>query len=1064
MKIDGLEAEFTMDADGNMKADAKMWRFLVRDKQVTLKDDVYQPIISSDFQNIIGNKQIEEICSSLDAITNYEQRIERMRELLKEQKLSQLHFFLDLNKNEDTNIVFTFSEFHIILAAQTVASLSKTLEQVNHIQNHLLPQLVANKPQAAKEEEPVKIEPVKAEKKKSNLSADKVLGTETKLTFRGELSNIVFMLPKSGLKNKEKVAKFSLTTKVDVDMVKTEMSSSMNVNARIEEICLDIIKNDTVLVSLIEKTRVVFEMEDNSVEETKLQTRRIKAYVDPIKIHIAFSHLGFFANTAAGILANLPSLEKASRPKSIHRHSTRQERPVEKPAAKEYRVRTAVDGGIKLVEFIVFDDSEESRQKYPWIQLNLTSAGAALETEDFQGKQTMKGKTGIEAFKGRICKKVVESEFRRFVKNFKKEHDESTFPYMPVLEFGFEDLEASMARSVEENMDLDAHLHRLYLKDVELISRVTETDSQIVPAIAPAFQDIISNPLVEASKSNLHQLEVKLNMNKQSEETVVKLTYSDFRVIISPPLVTSMLDIMDLFNTQMAKITEKLQVKGQQPQQEVEVVKAAPAAVMPTKRLHFTGDITNIEIWVPRSVESNQNRICQFSLTTRISFSLVEKSEADKLLTRTMTASIKVYHLAFVMINKHLIAPDEPVSKASIEPIMLPSRISIDFRQHEDTAKDTQKRNVEAYIEPISITVGFREIAFFKALQVYYQTELINKLPQDNKKEQPKVDQEIESVEDAPFQQKAGYNKSTMNVELRMDPLNFILSDDTGIIEQHLFKLLISTMKMELTMASFVNELERDKDSDHLLCVGNFLMEALYYNSTVADYEPVIESWGLGWEVLQHSPDRGKEITVQADKMLNLNLSYAGSLTSNLIVGNAIGVALKKVNELEENWLKEQEEEKETEAETVDSISQTHRETEGFIFENRLGRALTFYVQTMSGETVPESSYHQFTLEPDKLLFLSRLELKHIRKEQSKSKYGQPLKLISEDMLRIMVRLKEWKFTPDIPIELGGCHSFVFAYKNLPSSTRYKEATFPALCRVGNTVIISSSGRNITRW
>eukprot|EP00826_Nyctotherus_ovalis_P048289 TRINITY_DN5665_c0_g1_i3.p1 TRINITY_DN5665_c0_g1~~TRINITY_DN5665_c0_g1_i3.p1 ORF type:complete len:171 (+),score=65.92 TRINITY_DN5665_c0_g1_i3:219-731(+) len=155
---------------------------------------------------------------------------------------------------------------------------------------------------------------------------------------------------------------------------------------------------------------------------------------------------------------------------------------------------------------------------------------------------------------------------------------------MPVLEFGFEDLEASVVKSIEEDMDLDAHLHRLYLKDVELISRTTETDSLIVPAIAPAFQDIISNPLVEASKSNFHQLEVKVNMYKKSEETVVKLMYSDFRVIISPPLVTSMLDIMNLFNAQMAKITEKLQVKSQQPQQEVEVVKEAPAAVMPTKK------------------------------------------------------------------------------------------------------------------------------------------------------------------------------------------------------------------------------------------------------------------------------------------------------------------------------------------------------------------------------------------------------------------------------------------------------------------------------------------------
>ena len=89
LRIDGLETELKMDAKGNIKADAKMWRFCVKDKQIFLKENSYCPIISSDFQNIIGNSMIEEICTKVDTIANYNERIEHMKDLLKEKKLSQ---------------------------------------------------------------------------------------------------------------------------------------------------------------------------------------------------------------------------------------------------------------------------------------------------------------------------------------------------------------------------------------------------------------------------------------------------------------------------------------------------------------------------------------------------------------------------------------------------------------------------------------------------------------------------------------------------------------------------------------------------------------------------------------------------------------------------------------------------------------------------------------------------------------------------------------------------------------------------------------------------------------
>ena len=80
---------------------------------------------------------------------------------------------------------------------------------------------------------------------------------------------------------------------------------------------------------------------------------------------------------------------------------------------------------------------------------------------------------------------------------------------------------------------------------------------------------------------------------------------------------------------------------------------------------------------------------------------------------------------------------------------------------------------------------------------------------------------------------------------------------------------------------TFANEIERTNEVDYLLCTGRFLFEALYYNNTVADYEPVIENWGMGLEVAQHSPNTGKDVTLQADKMLNINLSYASIILNN---------------------------------------------------------------------------------------------------------------------------------------------------------------------------------------
>ena len=138
-----------------------------------------------------------------------------------------------------------------------------------------------------------------------------------------------------------------------------------------------------------------------------------------------------------------------------------------------------------------------------------------------------------------------------------------------------------------------------------------------------------------------------------------------------------------------------------------------------------------------------------------------------------------------------------------------------------------------------------------------------------------------------------------------------------------------------------------------------------------------------------------------------------------------------------------------------EEISLKNLNKEGFIFENLLGAPITFYIQTMSGEKSPKENYEKYVIETDKPLFVEKLELEMMRREKAKYQFGQSLKLISEDMLRIMVEINNWEFAPDIPIELGGCHSFAFKHKKTKNKKDYKDYTFPAICKVNSNVTIA---------
>ena len=172
-------------------------------------------------------------------------------------------------------------------------------------------------------------------------------------------------------------------------------------------------------------------------------------------------------------------------------------------------------------------------------------------------------------------------------------------------------------------------------------------------------------------------------------------------------------------------------------------------------------------------------------------------------------------------------------------------------------------------------------------------------------------------------------------------------------------------------------------------------------------------------------------------------------------MASAIGLALKKFNEGDECWDKEREERKSDATLNVERVSVANIQTEGFIFENSLGYPLTFYLQSMSGEKVPKETYRSFSVGAGELLFLSKSDLRKLRRSQAAMEFGQSLKLISEDVLRILVRAKDWGFSPGIPIELARCHSFLFKHKVQKTPTSFIEYRYPTVCRIRSNVSLS---------
>lgn len=599
-----------------------------------------------------------------------------------------------------------------------------------------------------------------------------------------------------------------------------------------------------------------------------LDTTDIELKLKPIDITLGFEEMDMLISYYGNVLQVMnkgPSKESqqiAQEAKSIDAEAILEKAapkssPAEKP--KLLCLKTNIKADIERLKLVCLQPGTGKQPQ--WMELNVQGGLVNLELTESKEKKDMKGLVTLKTLKGTLFKQVTRDEELDY------EAKEETVDSVKALVFGFEDFKSDL--SAAEDINVNLVLHKLYMKYVEKNRRGDYL-------VASDFQEVISNPLVK-SKDGVNQLEIALAM-KKDDETTIRLLYNDFRIIISPPVILGLLETSSSLSLQLSTLLSKLPQTSANANLQPEVVKVDPKASLPTKRLKFNGELTNIEIWIPRTVETNKSRVCQLSFTTKVAFSSIEELRENKLENRVTNSSLEVQQLKFIMLNKHLLKDTEDISKASHEVLIPPTKICFSASTVEDPTglnkitADNKITTIRISVERIRVTVGFREIDLFKSLADYYDRNLLKVLP---KTETKKTGSEM------PETKVISYSTNMVQVDFKMDPVEFVLCDDTEIIEQELFKVVVSGFMLEMSQTTLLDESRRSLlaiHSDLLNLNGSLLLEILFYNNFVAEYEPIIEKWGLKYDITQFARDYGKEIKINARDMLNLNISYAGNL------------------------------------------------------------------------------------------------------------------------------------------------------------------------------------------
>ena len=373
----------------------------------------------------------------------------------------------------------------------------------------------------------------------------------------------------------------------------------------------------------------------------------------------------------------------------------------------------------------------------------------------------------------------------------------------------------------------------------------------------PGYYNLDDEEFVDATEKTLTQLKVRFAYKPKQDFLDLQVNMSDMRIMPSPLFVEG---ITKFFTEQLSSAQRfSREIRQEQKPSEIQVERSVASRATTTFNTRVTFRLSNFEMWVPLDTKNRNARVgsFRFGVSTQYISSQTYTANYDSEnneISRDFKkiddeASLEISHIGgligVVENNKVML------SQGRVDELLNPSRFIVSYRCVKQEAQDTFTK-VDANLESMNLTVGFRDILFGKSIAEKWMALNLGGTSEDKK-------QESNQPAKPPSQDKMEFN-------LECDALQMTLIEDTGTQAYSLMHLSFSNLFSKAHM----------QGQDLKANFSTFIVSD-FYNLKLAAWEPILEDWDFDLNYTQGSEKT--EVEFAAPRVLNINMSYSMLLT-----------------------------------------------------------------------------------------------------------------------------------------------------------------------------------------
>jgi hypothetical protein len=349
-------------------------------------------------------------------------------------------------------------------------------------------------------------------------------------------------------------------------------------------------------------------------------------------------------------------------------------------------------------------------------------------------------------------------------------------------------------------------------------------------------------------------------------------------------------------------------------------------------KLNFSFEMKEIELNYPFDAQAENTKVLKFNLNMLIKLKQAMEYEGiyikrtNQLVRQNYTRknlhmNLMVFNVDFDILTFN---NNQFLQNLQANKMLSNSRITMSVRTFLLLEKETNVTSVDFHIEPIIMTMGFRQV---KIIQHYlnelqkFNTEMAeyNKRIKESREELVKgrIQKKISNIHKK-IDNESKYNISLFNnlldVNFKLDKTVIKLIDNTSFHEKPLTKIELSKVVFKIitnsdpvdseNMAQAIVEMISRKEISNYNIYnlyqyinGTFNIEICNYNEKVSNWEPILEPWNGKLSLSQVNKVTRLKMEFESDVMLNLNISFYSMQVFNNI--------MKRLAEKEEDWINE---------------------------------------------------------------------------------------------------------------------------------------------------------------